>query len=177
MRHGHVGTEHLLLGLLRDDAGVAGGAGVGEVLARAGLTPDRVRAEIGRHVGTAPDPFDADAEAALESIGIDLRLIRSRLEEAFGPDALAHAGPVSRRGVLRRRRLGPGRPFTPRAKKVLELALREARHLGSDHIGPEHIMLGIIRDGGGLAARILADAGLNLASLRRDIIGGLGRAA
>jgi ATP-dependent Clp protease ATP-binding subunit ClpA len=164
LQHGHIGTEHLLLALLRADG--AGGA----VLLRAGLHPDRVDAEIRRHVGAPDDPFDQAAEAALESIGIDLRQIRARLEEAFGPDALS---PLARR----RCRSGGPRPFTPRAKKVLELGLQEARQLGSAHIGPEHLVLGILREGRGLASRIIADAGLNPAALRRDILDEMGRAA
>jgi ATP-dependent Clp protease ATP-binding subunit ClpA len=122
-----------------------------------------VDAEIRRHVGAPEDPFDEAAEAALESIGIDLRQIRARLEETFGPDALSPP-------VRPRRRPTDPRPFTPRAKNVLELGLREARQLGHGHIGPEHLLLGILREGRGLAARIITDAGLNPATLRRDIL-------
>ena len=105
LRHGYIGTEHLLLALAR-----AGGT-VGAALTRGGLTADRVDAEIRRRVGAPKDPFDAEAEAALESIGIDLSFIRARLEETFGPDALTP--PARRRGLWRRCPEDP-RPFTPR---------------------------------------------------------------
>jgi len=166
LRHDHIGTEHLLLALLRAEGTV------GAALIRHGLLPDRVEAEIRCHIGAPDDPFDAEAEAALESIGIDLASIRARLEESFGPDALLP--PARRRG---RWRLADPRPFTPRAKKVLELGLRESRQLGHGHIGPEHLLLGILREGQGLGARIVKDAGFNLADLRRDILDEIGRAA
>jgi len=170
LRHGYIGTEHLLLALLRAEGPVSA------ALNRSGLTIDWVDAEIRRHTGVPNDPFDAEAAAALESIGIDLPYIRARLEETFGPDALMP--PPPRRGRWRRRPVQQDhRMFTPRAKKVLQLGMRESRQLGHGHIGPEHLLLGILREGEGLAARIVADAGLNPADLRRDILDGLGRAA
>ena len=67
--------------------------------------------------------------------------------------------------------------FSPRARKVLGLALRETIHLEHNAIGPEHVLLGIIRDGDGVAAGVLADAGVNLDGLRRTILSALRHAA
>jgi ATP-dependent Clp protease ATP-binding subunit ClpA len=115
-----VGTEHLLLGL----AGEQGAAA--RVLDPLGLGHAVLRAEL-EETG---DGLDADA---LASIGIDLDEVRRRVEESFGPGAL---------GGHRHGR----RPFSPEAKKALELALREAIALGDGHIGSEHILLGVMRD-------------------------------
>ena len=115
-----VGAEHLLLGL----AGEQGAAA--RVLDPMGLGHAALRAEL----EGAADGLDADA---LASIGIDLDEVRRRVEESFGPGAL---------GGHRKGR----RPFSPEAKKALELALREALALGDRHIGSEHILLGVMRD-------------------------------
>lgn len=139
LRHPRIGTEHLLLGVLSEPTMPAS-----QVLARIGLDHDRARrlvVELGR-----PQPaLDA---AALDTLGIDLGEVRRRVEASFGPGALDD--PV---GGLRRHLR-----FSPRAKKVLELSLRECirRHDGS--IGTEHLVLGILREGQGLAAAILAQA-------------------
>jgi ATP-dependent Clp protease ATP-binding subunit ClpA len=102
---------------------------------------------------------EGDAEA-LRVIGIDLDEVRRRIEATFG------AGALERTASARRRRRGRGRacgpsvghiPFTPRAKKVLELALREAKALRHDYIGTEHILLGLVRERDGLAAGMLAE--------------------
>ncbi len=162
--HRHVGTEHLLLALLGPHRG-----GAGAILAGAGLDRDRVSASITRFIGSS-DLGDSDA-AALRSIGIDLDAIRAKLEQHFGPGALDCEAPVRPRGLFRRRspqpqlRTGHIR-FTPRAKKVLELSLREALRLSHRHISTEHILLGLIREGEGLAAKIMVDAGINLSDLR-----------
>jgi ATP-dependent Clp protease ATP-binding subunit ClpA len=180
LRHGHIGTEHLLLALLRDDGGIACA-----VLRDAGVHPQRVRADVQAQVGAGPDPLgQADADA-LRSIGIDLDAIRSKIEETFGEGALdqPHVCEEPRRGLFRRqpRRVHGGSPwhipFTPRAKKVLELALREALHLKHSHIGTEHLLLGLIREGDGLAAKVLTDAGLSLDDLRTHVLDALKRAA
>jgi len=94
LNHNYIGTEHLLLGLIREGDGVA-------------------------------------AEA-LESLGISLDAVRQQVEEIIGQGQQAPSGHI---------------PFTPRAKKVLELSLREATQLGQDHIGAEHILLGLVREG------------------------------
>src|SRR5215216_6553054 len=147
--HGRIGTEHLLLGLL-ETGGLAA-----QVLAGAGVTPAAVEREVLAEVGRGP-LGEADAEA-LGAIGIDLDEVRRRLEASFGPGALRW------RPGARGRRRGPlpgGHiPFSPRAKKVLELSLREAVRLKHHHIGPEHILLGIVREGEGLAALVLTRLG------------------
>ena len=183
LRHSHVGTEHLLLAMLEVDTdGPAGRA-----LRDAGVRVDVIRDEVVRRVGPAPAPL-GDAEAqALRAIGIDLDEVRARVEEYFGPGALDQpveepeeadeAGGLVQR--LRGRRRGPrGRmPFMPRSKKVLELALREAIRLGHRYIGPEHILLGLLREGQGLAVRILVDTGVDLDDLKRRTLANLGKAA
>jgi ATP-dependent Clp protease ATP-binding subunit ClpA len=121
-------------------------------------------------MGSAADP-DRDAEA-LRAIGIDVDEVRRRVEEAFGPGALDQGG----RGRRLRRRSGPipgplgGRiPFTPRSKKALELAHREALSLGKTWIGTEHILLGIVREERGLGAHILAARGARLPHVQHAI--------
>ena len=105
LKHNYIGTEHLLLGLLREEEGVAA-----RVLDSSAISTEEVRAAVVRIVGTGE-------EVATGQI-----------------------------------------PFTPRAKKVLELALREALSLGHNYIGTEHILLGLIREDEGVAARILLDS-------------------
>ncbi|GAA4676693.1 Clp protease [Phytohabitans rumicis] len=180
LRHRHIGTEHLLLALLADDAGLAG-----TVLRDAGVYPEQVRADIRAIVGTDPDPLGAADAEALRAIGIDLDAVRSKVEETFGEGALEppHTCQPRRRGLFLRGEpgpLGPVRghiPFTARAKKVLELSLREALHLRHKHIGTEHILLGLLREGDGLAAKVLSDAGLRLDDLRGHVLDALHRAA
>jgi ATP-dependent Clp protease ATP-binding subunit ClpC len=109
LKHNYIGTEHLLLGLLREKEGVGA-----RTLGLFGVTLDEVRGQVARIVGTG--------------------------EEA------AATGQV---------------PFTPRAKKVLELSLTEAQALGHNYIGTEHILLGLARENSGVAARILLDLGLD----------------
>ena len=124
LRHSSIGTEHLLLGLLREKQGLA--ARALEIL---GITVERVRAEV---------------------------------------VAIVAPGEESRSGQI---------PFTPRAKKVLELALREALSLGHDWIGTEHILLGLVREGegvepdsGGLARRILLEKGIDAKKVRNQVL-------
>jgi ATP-dependent Clp protease ATP-binding subunit ClpA len=172
LRHRHIGTEHLLLALLKEDGGIASG-----VLRGAGVRRDRVRADVDRLLGR-PQKILTDADAdALRTIGIDLDAVLARIEEAYGPAALDAPCKPARRGLFRRRRVRNHIPFTPRAKKVLELSLREALHLGHSYIGTEHILLGLIREGNGLAAQILTEAGVDLADLRREVLAALGKAA
>ena len=83
------------------------------------------------------------AAKALESMNISLEAVRSQVEEIIGQGQAAPTGHI---------------PFTPRAKKVLELSLREALQLGHNYIGTEHILLGLIREGEGVAAQVLAEA-------------------
>jgi ATP-dependent Clp protease ATP-binding subunit ClpA len=172
LQHEYVGTEHLLLGLLEDRAGPIAAA-----LRERGVDQARVREEIRKRVGppsAGTDPLpDTDGEdaAALKAIGIDLNAVRRAIEENFGPGALRLPGstPEPKRRGFRHRISGGRRPFTLRAKKVLELSLREAIRLKHNFIAPEHIMLGILREGHGLAVLIVADAGTDMAKLRADV--------
>jgi ATP-dependent Clp protease ATP-binding subunit ClpC len=115
--HNYIGTEHLLLGLIREGEGVA--------------------------------------SLALGSLGISLEAVRSQVEEIIGRGQAAPGGHI---------------PFTPRAKKVLELSLREALQLGHDYIGTEHILLGLIREGEGVAAQVLQKMGGDLNRVRQQVI-------
>jgi ATP-dependent Clp protease ATP-binding subunit ClpC len=117
LNHNYIGTEHLLLGLLHEGAGVA-------------------------------------AEA-LVSLGISLSAVRTEVEEVIGRGGAAPAGHI---------------PFTPRAKKVLELSLREALHLGHNDIGTEHLLLGLIREGDGVAAQVLTGLGADLEVVRTQVV-------
>ncbi|MGY1836219.1 Clp protease N-terminal domain-containing protein [Blastococcus sp. SYSU DS0510] len=150
LRHGRVGTEHLLLGMLATPGSTAA-----RVLAGHGVTHDVAVTAVRTTV--AAGDLDADA---LSSLGIDLDAVRDRVEEAFGPGALD--GP-------RGRRTGGHVPFSPRAKKVLELALREAIALKSRTITDGHIALGLIREGQGLAMKLLHDRGVDVPALREDL--------
>ncbi|MFJ5617349.1 Clp protease N-terminal domain-containing protein [Micromonospora sp. NPDC093243] len=166
-----VGTEHLLLALLADEAGLAS-----RVLADAGVRADDLRERIRRHTADGGAGLgDADA-AALREIGIDLAAIVARIEQSFGPDALREAVPAPRRWWRRGRRYLGG-PFSPRSKKALELSLREALRLRHRHIGTEHILLGLLREGQGLGALVLSEAGVDLDDLRRRVESALRTAA
>jgi hypothetical protein len=114
--HSYIGTEHLLLGLLRAEHGLAA--------------------------------------RLLASVGADLEHLRGSVETLLGRGEEAKAPPL---------------PVTPRVKKVLELARQEAKRLHSPHIRSEHILLGLAREGGGLAARMLADLGVGYEHLRRRL--------
>ena len=119
LHHGYIGTEHLLLGLIREEEGVAA--------------------------------------RALKSLGIGLETVRDRVAEIIGRgEAEQPSGHI---------------PFTPRAKRILELSLREALQLGHDYIGTEHILLGLIREGEGVAAVVLVQLGANLNVARQRVIG------
>jgi ATP-dependent Clp protease ATP-binding subunit ClpC len=120
LEHGYIGTEHLLLGLLREEEGLAA-----RVLSSLGVTLGGVRVEVGRIVGQG----DAPASGQI--------------------------------------------PFTPRAKKVLELGFQEATKMGHAHIGTEHILLGLVVEGEGVANRILADLGASPERLRGSLIAAL----
>jgi ATP-dependent Clp protease ATP-binding subunit ClpA len=148
---GHIGTEHLLLGLVGQ-----GGTPVADVLGRHGLDRRSVLEAISRF--TAGTALDADA---LGAVGIDLDAVRERVEATFGPGALDAPGSAREpRGHI---------PFTPRAKKVLELALREAIALKSRSIGDGHILLGVLREGEGLAMKVIHDRGIDPVVLRQEI--------
>jgi ATP-dependent Clp protease ATP-binding subunit ClpC len=95
------------------------------------------------------------AAKALESLGISLDAVRQQFEEIIGQGQQAPSGHI---------------PFTPRAKKVLELSLREALQLGHNYIGTEHILLGLIREGEGVAAQVLVKLGADLSRVRQQVI-------
>src|SRR3972149_5095999 len=117
LNHSAVGTEHILLGIIREGEGVAS-----KVLESLNISPDRVRAEIESAIGRGE---------------------RTPYEEVA---------------------------FPPRAKKVLELALDEARRLGHNYIGTEHLLLGLIREGEGVAARVLEAMGADLERVRAQVV-------
>jgi ATP-dependent Clp protease ATP-binding subunit ClpC len=119
--HNYIGTEHLLLGLLREDEGVAA-----QALSSLNVALDEVREQVESIVGYG--------------------------EEGTGAQA----------------------PFTPRSKKVLELALREALQLGHNYIGTEHILLGLVRESEGVAARVLSNLDVDPDKVRRKIVRMLG---
>ncbi|GAA4202332.1 hypothetical protein GCM10022252_58340 [Streptosporangium oxazolinicum] len=164
LRHDVIGTEHILLGLLDQPESLSA-----RVLGRHGLDHSGAYRAVTRL--TPPKPGDALDAEALESIGIDLSAIREKVEAAFGPGALDRRPRTDRRGRV----LGGSHiPFSPRAKKTLELSLREAVNLKHNHIGDGHILLGVLREGEGLGSKVLADAGLDFTSLRREIVVELG---
>ena len=171
LHHPYIGTEHLLLAMLAEHAGVAAG-----VLRAAGVDHARVKADVERLIAAPPKLLTEQDAVALRAIGIDLDAVLARIEEKFGLDALARPQPPARRGLLRGRRAPHGR-FTRRSKKVLELSLREAVRLGDNAIGTEHLLLGLLRDGDGLAVKVLTDAGLTVADLRAATLTALGKAA
>ncbi|MEG3636834.1 Clp protease N-terminal domain-containing protein [Micromonospora palythoicola] len=157
-----VGTEHLLLAVLADGDGLAA-----RVLRDAGVTADDLRERIRRHTATGGSGLGEADAAALREIGIDLAAIVTRIEESFGKDALREAVPAPRRRWGRRRPTGG--PFSARSKKALELSLREAIRLRHRHIGTEHILLGLLREGNGLAALALTEAGVDLTDVRHRV--------
>jgi hypothetical protein len=201
--HNYIGCEHLLL------AAAAAGEPAGAVLRDQGVTPDRVEAEILLTIGRGPaaGPLGGLDRQALAFIGIDLDVVRARIEAAFGPDALTRAlpaacrsrrpawgkGPLAELTRRRRRRrarrhapvpagpfrkppafAGPGPgghiPFTPRAKKTLQLSLREAEALHDNHIGVQHLTLALLALEGGTVPAILSALGAPAASLRAAIL-------
>ena len=95
------------------------------------------------------------AAKALESLGISLEAVREKVEETIGMAGTAPSGSP---------------PFTPRAKKVLELSLREALQLGHSYIGTEHMLLGLVREGEGVAATVLVSLGADLGRVRQQVI-------
>lgn len=120
--HDYIGTEHILLGLIREGEGVA--------------------------------------SAVLQNLGLNLENIRLEIEKVVqvGPSTVV-SGDI---------------PFTPKAKKVIELAMEEARSLGHNYIGTEHLLLGLIREGEGVAAQVLINLGLDLTKVRRAVMELLG---
>jgi Clp amino terminal domain, pathogenicity island component len=201
--HNYIGCEHLLL------AAAASAEPASAVLRDQGVTPERVEAEILRTVGRGQTagPLGGLDRQALAFIGIDLDIVRARIEAAFGPDALTRALPAARRSrrpgwgkgpmaeLMRRRRrrrarrsaplpAGPPRqrpaspgtafgghiPFTPRAKKILELSLREAKALNDNYIGVQHLTLALLTLKDGTVPVILSALGTPATPLRAAIL-------
>ena len=208
--HHYIGCEHLLL------AAAEASEPASAVLRDQGVTPERVEAEILRTVGRGAaagpaDPLRGLDREALAAIGIDLDVVRARLEAAFGPDALDRAvlaqkqgaqacrrsrrpawrkGPVAE--LMRRRRARRGAPpgprpravnrplpgpapgghipFTPRAKKSLELSLRQAQALHDDYIGVQHLVLAQLALSDGASATILSSLGVSREALRAAVL-------
>jgi ATP-dependent Clp protease ATP-binding subunit ClpC len=117
LRHNHIGTEHILLGVLREEAGLAA--------------------------------------RVLESLGVTLAEARAQVMQMVAPGDEVTPGQI---------------PFTPRAKKVLELSLREALALGHDYIGTEHILLGLVRENEGVASRVLLSFDADSEKIRNAVI-------
>jgi hypothetical protein len=201
--HNYIGCEHLLL------AAAAAAEPAGVVLRDQGVTPERIEAAILRTVGRGQtaDPLGGIDRQALAFIGIDLDVVRARIEAAFGPDALTRAVPAACRSrrpawgkgplaelTRRRRRRHAGRnaplpagpfrqrpafagpvpgghiPFTPRAKKSLELSLREAKALHDNYIGVQHLTLALLALKDGTVPVILSALGAPAAQLRSAIL-------
>ena len=123
LHHEYVGTEHILLGLIREGEGVAA--------------------------------------AVLQNLNVDLDEIQQKIEETVKKGKAAQA-------------TGPDLPYTSRAKKVLELAMSEARELNHSYVGTEHLLLGLLREEKGIAAQVLTDAGVNLDAARAETLRLLG---
>jgi ATP-dependent Clp protease ATP-binding subunit ClpC len=122
LKHNYIGTEHILLGLLREEEGLAA--------------------------------------RVLEGLDIELNEVRAQVARVVGQGDEATTGQI---------------PFTPRAKKVLELSLREALSLNDNYIGTEHVLLGLVRENEGVAARILLNLGADSERVRNAVIESLGK--
>jgi ATP-dependent Clp protease ATP-binding subunit ClpA len=154
----NVGTQHVLLGIL----GTPDTAGA-RALEALGIRERDVREDVRRLDRDRSAFSDRDADA-LRGVGIDLDEVRRTVEQTFGSGALergATAGARSWAGHV---------PFTRGSKKALELALREATHLGHRAIGTEHLLLGLVRDDGCSAARILAARGADRERVRAAVL-------
>lgn len=156
LQHPHIGTEHVLLGILAE----GGGAGA-RALRGLGLSFEGVRETVVRRTGVGPIGLGEEEAEALQAIGIDLDEVRRTVEETFGPNALERSS---------RRWIATGHiPFTAPSKKALELALREAVRLGNRHIGTEHLLLGLVRDERSEATELLLALGVTPARVRDAI--------
>ena len=152
-----IGTEHMLLGL----AGTAGTAG--EVLRERGVELGRAREETVRQQVAAGIVVASgqSAKDALSSIGIDIAEIQRQADSTFGPGAFQFPRPA----------------YTSHAKKALELTVREAQDLGSGNIDTEHILLGLLAEGEGLALQVLAALDVDVATLRPAVLARIGQPA
>jgi ATP-dependent Clp protease ATP-binding subunit ClpA len=176
-RHPWLGTEHLLLGVLAQPHAPGVNA-----LAESGATLATGRAALSQLMG-AGGLGESDADA-LRTLGIDLDEVRRRAEDTFGPGALDHPRlrRTRRRLPWRRARCEhvdvPGHlPFMPRAKRALERAQREAAALGDEHVGVEHVLLGLLDPKGNMAVELLDHLGVDPNLVRTRILTDLGKAA
>ncbi|SEE45817.1 Clp protease N-terminal domain-containing protein [Jiangella alba] len=178
LRHGWIGTEHVLLALLAtpDAPGVA-------TLTRLGVTAERGRDAVVAVDGGGAPLGDEDTEA-LKTFGIDLDEVRRRAEEAFGEGALdapLESGRGKRFGVFRRGKQPDGRlghiPFAPRAKKALELSLREAIARKDGSIGTQHILLGLLRSDDQQTLAVFERLGIQPRVVREQVLADLSEAA
>ncbi|MPZ60290.1 MAG: Clp protease [Propionibacteriales bacterium] len=174
--HNYVGAEHLFLAALtQPDA-----PGVTAVTRRGISAASFRRTAIHEVLGGPVSPTDSEA---LRTLGIDLDEVRRRVEASFGPGALDISPGQIRRSSLpwRRNRCTDGLtghiPFTPRAKRALERAFREAQALQDNYIGVEHVLLGLLDPEGNVAVEVLRRLGVEPDALRDDVLTELGRAA
>jgi ATP-dependent Clp protease ATP-binding subunit ClpA len=182
--HPWLGTEHLLLGVLAEPQ--APGA---SVLTDLGVTLDTGRAAMRQLVGTG-GLSESDAEA-LRTLGIDLDEVRRRVDASFGPGALDrpwlwlslnvprqpwHRRPWRRRRCEQAYETGH-LPFMPRAKRALERAQREASALGNQHIGVEHLLLGLLDPKSNTAVELLRHLDTDPEVVRARVLADLGKAA
>lgn len=179
--HTRIGTEHLLMAI----TGLAG-APVGTTLGRFGVTTEGCRTAFDPESAPAASDghFDEDDAEALRAFGIDLDAVRGQAERAFGPGALDAPPPAPE--PEGRRLFGLGRnptgpvghiPFASRAKRALEGSLREARTLKSNHIGLEHVLLGVLGCDDETTADYFRRLGVEPAALRAGVLADLGQAA
>src|SRR2546426_1137386 len=200
LHHEYVGTEHILLGLIREGEGVAAA-----VLTNLNVDLEEIQQKIEETVkkgkaaaAAGPDlPYTSRAKKVLElamsearelnhsyvgtehlllgliregegvaaavltNLNVDLEEIQQKIEETVKKGKAAAAA-------------GPDLPYTSRAKKVLELAMSEARELNHSYVGTEHLLLGLLREEKGIAAQVLTDAGVNLEQARAETLRLLG---
>lgn len=164
LEHDYLGTEHLLLALAGAGPNVATRA-----LIAHGFDPVRAREDLETIVGSDPDDLGEADAVALRSIGVDLGEVRRRIEASFGPGALERR----RRWHGRRRTRVCSLPFMPKAKQALELALREAIRLHQRWVGPEHVLLGLLRLDA-MSTQLIRAQGIDPRSLREEVTRGLG---
>src|SRR5271166_2909835 len=155
LNHNYIGTEHILLGLIYEGEGIAA-----KSLESLGISLAGVRSQvveiIGRGKQVRLDPIASEVEdSSAEEREAVPDPIAIEVEDSSAEEREAASGHI---------------PFTPRAKKVLELALREALQLGHNYIGTEHILLGLIREGEGVAAQVLVKLGAELTRVRQQVI-------
>jgi ATP-dependent Clp protease ATP-binding subunit ClpC len=157
--HDFIGTEHILLGLAGTEGSTAG-----DVLRGQGVEVGRVREEAVRILEAAGVAATGGQPArdALSTIGIDVGEIQRKADAAFGPGAFQYPRPA----------------YTPHAKKALEHTVREARALGHEEFGTEHMLLGLLSAGEGRGLDVLAALGVDRAALREAVLArATGRAA